>query len=162
VAVEAVTIIAGKRNEMPLTQPDEIIDHEEVRGLFQRLRQDSGERKELLLQTIRELKVHAQIEERAYYPAMRKLNGMAEKIDEGVQEHLEVTKLIQDIEGKAIFGQIDEEKLKALIENVEHHAQEEEAEILPRTAEMPEVEAVGQRITQLKQMLSAGLAALAP
>jgi len=112
-------------------------DHDEVRGLFAQFRQaqeadDMDRMKELQQQIFSELETHTRIEEDVFYPAVRDLDDddLTETVAEGVQEHHVVKVLMREIEsvsGEETFTA----KMAVLMENVEHHADEEEQELFP-------------------------------
>lgn len=116
-------------------------DHDEVRALFEQFRQaqeaeDSERMKELQKQIFSELETHTRIEEEIFYPAVRSADEeeLGETVDEGVQEHHVVKVLmreIEDVSGEDTFVA----KMKVLMENVEHHADEEESEMFPDVRE---------------------------
>ncbi len=116
-------------------------DHDEVRALFEQFRQaqeaeDSERMKEVQKQIFSELETHTRIEEEIFYPAVRSADEeeLGETVDEGVQEHHVVKVLmreIEDVSGEDTFVA----KMKVLMENVEHHADEEESEMFPDVRE---------------------------
>jgi len=116
-------------------------DHDEVRALFEQFRQaheaeDSDRMKELQQQIFTELETHTRIEEEIFYPAVRQADEeeLGETVDEGVQEHHVVKVLMREIEsvsGEDTFVA----KMKVLMENVEHHAEEEETDMFPDVRE---------------------------
>ena len=116
-------------------------DHDEVRGLFEQFRQameaeDMDRMKDLQRQIFAELETHTRIEEEIFYPAVRDADEeeLGEEVDEGVQEHHVVKVLMREIEevsGDDTF----QAKMKVLMENVEHHADEEEEEMFPDVRE---------------------------
>jgi hemerythrin superfamily protein len=81
---------------------------------------------------LEELDVHTAIEEEIFYPAVKDLSEeIAESVAEGYQEH-HVVKLLMEEIGEVRPGQEEwEAKLTVLIENVEHHAEEEETTMFP-------------------------------
>jgi len=114
-------------------------DHNQVRGLFKRFKTadeagDTETAAKLSAQIIKELEVHTKIEEVHFYPACREagVEGLEDIVDEGMQEHHVVDVLIDEI--KALEPDADEwsAKMKVLIENVEHHAEEEEKDMFPK------------------------------
>jgi hemerythrin superfamily protein len=115
-----------------------IDDHNRVRGLFARFREahensDTTTMGEIASRIFEELEVHTAIEKELFYPAVHDLNEeLAEVVDEGVQEHHVADVLI----GEARLVSPEEPewaaKLSVLIENVEHHAGEEETELFPQ------------------------------
>jgi hemerythrin-like domain-containing protein len=113
-------------------------DHNRVRGLFARFTAaeesgDVGTMAELMHEIDVEIEVHADIEETVFYPWARDLSGeIADVVDEGIEEHHVVKVLLGEI-GEIEPG-ADEwiAKAKVLMENVEHHATEEESELFPQ------------------------------
>jgi hemerythrin superfamily protein len=115
-----------------------IADHNRVRGLFGRFRSaheadDREAMATLVEQIVLELKVHTTIEEDVFYPEVRTAASELEEIvAEGIEEHHVVDHLIEELGG---LQPADEEwvaKVQVMIENVEHHAGEEESELFPK------------------------------
>jgi len=102
-------------------------DHRKVEGLFADFEKASGaSAKEKLAKKIcLELKVHAQIEEEIYYPAIR---GKVEEadLDEAYVEHDSAKLLINEIEAAEPDESYYDAKVKVLSELIEHHVKEEE------------------------------------
>jgi hemerythrin superfamily protein len=77
--------------------------------------------------------VHTSIEETQFYPWV---NGLSEKtkeaVDEGVEEHHVAKQLIAEIQSLGPADDAWTAKMAVLIENVEHHAKEEEDELFPK------------------------------
>jgi general stress protein YciG/hemerythrin-like domain-containing protein len=116
-------------------------DHERVKGLFHDY--ESAEDEELELKkaiaekVFVELDVHSKIEEEIFYPAAREQAGGQgeELVNESLEEHDAVKGLIEELRGMAPQGQDYENKFQDLIDNVLHHAEEEESELLPLAEE---------------------------
>ena len=112
-------------------------DHNEVRGLFEQFKQakeaeDSDRMRQIQKEIFSELEGHTRVEEDIFYPAVRELDDedLTETVAEGIQEHHVVKVLmreIEDVSGDETF----ESKMAVLMENVEHHADEEEEELFP-------------------------------
>lgn len=102
-------------------------DHRTVEDLFARFEKASGaEAKAELVQKIcTELKVHSQIEEEIYYPAIR---GKVEDadLDEAYVEHDSAKLLINELEAAEPDESFYDAKVKVLKELIEHHVEEEE------------------------------------
>lgn len=140
-------------------------DHEKVRGLFRQFEsaQERGDRSAMSSTTaeiIQELKVHTQIEEEVFYPAVQAEGG--DKLDamvrEGVEEHHVVDMLIEEIEGLDANDKAFAAKMTVLIENVEHHAGEEEDELFPETRTAlgaGRLETLGVRLEKAKRQATA-------
>jgi hemerythrin-like domain-containing protein len=104
-----------------------IEDHRKVEELFEQFEKASGDgRKEKIARQIcTELKVHTMIEEEIFYPALR---GRIEEddLDEAYVEHDGAKMLINEIEAGGPDDDFYEAKVKVLMEQVEHHIEEEE------------------------------------
>jgi hemerythrin superfamily protein len=113
-------------------------DHNRVRGLFERFEKAKDADDAATLGTLgatifEELEVHTTIEEERFYPAVHDLSDeIGEVVDEGIEEHHVVKVLMDEI--RALDPSSDEwqAKMTVLIENVKHHAEEEENEMFPK------------------------------
>jgi hemerythrin superfamily protein len=118
-----------------------IQDHQVVRGLFQKFQsaqeaEDDEAMKDLAEQVFAELEVHTTIEEEIFYPAVRKgVDDSDEIVDESEQEHHVVDVLMNEMRDLRPVGDEWIAKMTVLIENVEHHAEEEEQEMFPDARE---------------------------
>jgi hemerythrin superfamily protein len=114
-----------------------IADHNRVRGLFARFRaahesKDDTTAIEVAGKIFDELEVHTTIEEEIFYPAVHDTDEeIGETVDEGLQEHHVVKVLMEEIGQVEAAGDEWVAKMTVLIENVEHHAEEEEKELFP-------------------------------
>lgn len=141
-----------------------IADHNRVRGLFARFKEaheaeDDTTMVEVAGKVFDELEVHTTIEEEIFYPSVQDTSDeIHETVDEGVQEH-HVAKVLMEELGQ-VEAASDEwvAKMMVLIENVEHHAEEEEKEMFPplRSSLPSEVlESLGVRLEERKAQLGA-------
>ena len=103
-------------------------DHQKVTKLFEQAEEaEAGqEQKQIFGQIKRELEAHARIEESIFYPAMEKYDELKDMVREAIKEHKEVKTLLKEMENLVDNSQKFERKLQVLMENVEHHAEEEE------------------------------------
>ena len=136
-------------------------DHEKVKGLFrqfERARSDDKKR-QLADEIMTELEVHSKIEEEIFYPAVREKVGEDELVAEAVEEHHVVDVLMQEIKQLDPSDERFEAKMTVLIENVEHHIEEEEEDMLPDAKKKlgKDVEALGDQMEQRKQQLMAAV-----
>jgi hemerythrin superfamily protein len=115
-----------------------IADHNRVRGLFARFRSakdnDDTEPMATLVSAIfTELEVHTTIEEEVFYPHVHDLSDeIGDTVDEGIQEHHVVKVLMGEISALEAGSDDWIAKMTVLIENVDHHAEEEEQELFPK------------------------------
>lgn len=118
-------------------------DHATVKQLFRRFER-AGDRaretKQKVFEQIKqELEVHTKIEETIFYPAVEnEVSGSADEVHEAIEEHAVVKNLLSELAATAPQDDEFDARMKVLIENVEHHIQEEEGEMFPRVEQLPE------------------------
>ena len=103
-------------------------DHKNVKELFKKAEGNKNEKqqKQLFERIKSELETHTHIEETVFYPAVRKHKELEDMVLESLEEHKQVKTLLREMENLTSDSEKFEPKLKVLIENVEHHAEEEE------------------------------------
>src|ERR1700716_1732170 len=108
-------------------------DHQTVEKLFARFEKKPS--KETADRFVRELSIHAAVEEQLFYPALRKL-AQSEQLEEAEEEVLEALEehhvakwVLSEIEGLDEDDERFEAKCKVLIESVRHHVKEEEGSL---------------------------------
>jgi hemerythrin superfamily protein len=124
-------------------------DHRKVEQLFREF-EEAGDRayktkQQLVEQIIKELEVHATIEEEIYYPA--------------VEEHHVVKVLLGELAGMSAEDEAFDAKVTVLTENVRHHVEEEEEEMLPQSEKIlgeEELTRLGEEMAARKRQLGAG------
>lgn len=135
-------------------------DHRTVEELFSKYENASGkERKERIAQDIcRELKIHAQIEEEIFYPA---LEGKIDEdlLKEAYVEHDGAKVLVNEIAEGGPDEEFYDAKVTVLKEQIEHHVKEEEKERdnmfqQARAADI-DLEALGEKLLARKEELMA-------
>jgi hypothetical protein len=108
-------------------------DHKKVSQLFKEVEAASGQTKKQIFARLKtELDVHANVEERIFYPALENKKEAREITLEAYEEHKVVKDLLAELEsGNAPEDEWDA-KLTVLKENVEHHVEEEEGELFSK------------------------------
>jgi hemerythrin superfamily protein len=104
-------------------------DHQKVKELFKQAEangEDEQKQKRLFQQIKTELETHTQIEETIFYPAVAKHEELKDMVLESLEEHKQVKTLLREMDNLSSSSEKFEPKLKVLMENVEHHAEEEE------------------------------------
>ncbi len=104
-------------------------DHEEVKEMFKEAinNEDPSKYKEIK----KELEVHMKGEEDFYYPKAKKADE--DLVEHGIEEHEEAKGLIKELDR---LGKNDGQfmpKLKELKDSVEHHVDEEEHKLFPKS-----------------------------
>ncbi len=132
--------------------------HREVSSLFKKFQtaRTGKQKREIFEQIADSLAVHAAIEEKHFYPSVKK-KATEEILFESVEEHLQIKRVIADLlqldPGDAVFAA----KVKVLQDDVEHHVEEEEEELFPKVKKLFDAddltslaEAMQQTETELK------------
>jgi hemerythrin superfamily protein len=109
-------------------------DHKTVEQLFKRFEKtdDTAEQRRIVDEIIRELSIHAAIEEQVFYPAIREAVPDAEDtVLESLEEHHVAKWVLSELVDMAPDAERFEAKVTVLIESVRHHVEEEEEELFP-------------------------------
>ena len=131
-------------------------DHQKVKELFEEAEgtEDQKEKTKIFSEIQAELETHARIEETVFYPAMEKREELKDMVLESIEEHKQIKTLLKEIDGLKSDSEKFEPKLAVLMENVEHHAEEEEEEkMFPKVREIfsqEELEELGQELEAAK------------
>jgi hemerythrin superfamily protein len=130
-------------------------DHRKVKELFEQFEEatDTATKREIAQQAIKELKVHAALEEELFYPAVREEIDEEEKIDEAVEEHHVVKLLIGELSKMRPSDAHFDAKFTVLAESVKHHIEEEEGEVIPEVEGEIDGDALGQQMAERKEKL---------
>ena len=110
-------------------------DHKTVKDLFRRFEKAKNDRtrKTVVQDIIKELSVHAAIEEQVFYPAVRQsVEGTEDVVLESLEEHHIVKWTLSELDGMAADHERFVPKVTVLIESVKHHIEEEESEMFPK------------------------------
>jgi hemerythrin superfamily protein len=131
-------------------------DHKKVKGLFKKAEGNKNEKqqKQLFEQIKTELETHTHIEETVFYPAIAKNEDLKDMVLESLEEHKQVKTLLREMENLGSDSDKFEAKLKVLMENVEHHAvEEEEGKMFPKIRKLmnaASLEKLGQELEAAK------------
>jgi hemerythrin superfamily protein len=135
-------------------------DHRTVEDLFERF-ENTGPRgkkakRAIADKIIRELSVHAEIEEMIFYPSVRSwVPEEVSQVLEALEEHNVVKWLLASLERMSPDDERFDAKMSVMIENVRHHVKEEEREMFPKVRKaMPRsaLNELGDRLSQGKKV----------
>jgi hemerythrin HHE cation binding domain-containing protein len=109
-------------------------DHKKVKGLFKKFEKtDKAQEKQEIVGTIlTELQIHAELEEKFIYPAIRPKMNNDDLMDEAIEEHHVVHGVIGELKKMKPGDERYDAKVTVLSELCKHHIQEEEEEMLPK------------------------------
>jgi hemerythrin superfamily protein len=125
--------------------------HREVEDLFEKYENSdkSPAQRKLVEELCDKLTVHAAIEEKHFYPAV-KARQTEDILLEALEEHLAAKRVMADLLDLKPSDETFEPKVKVLQEQIEHHVEEEEEELFPKVAKLldaDELLALGQEMT---------------
>lgn len=134
-------------------------DHKTVEDLFSRY-ENAGEgalqeKRDIRDRIVKELSIHAHIEEQVFYPATREARQETEEmVEEALQEHAKAKQALHQLSTlEPDDGQFDQ-VMTQLIEDVRHHVEEEEGEMFPKVNEVLSSQALsdlGDRLQEAKR-----------
>jgi hemerythrin superfamily protein len=124
--------------------------HREVEALFKQLEKakSARPRRKAFDQIADKLAIHATIEERHFYPSVKRRNT-EDILLEAVEEHLGVKRVIADLLDLEGDDPTFDAKAKVLKDLVEHHVEEEEGTLFPKVSKLldaDELEAIGEEM----------------
>ena len=135
------------------------VDHRTVENLFtlyESMRPEDAETADKVVRDIvRELSIHAAVEEQLLYPLMRdRLSDGEQLVREALDEHQQVKETLAALEKTDPGSSERRTQLTSLIADVRHHVEEEEGDLFPklRAAATPEeLRDLGTRIETAKR-----------
>jgi len=139
-------------------------DHQKVKKLMGEIEKTTERgaktREELFTKLVQELTVHEKIEEQIFYPAVKdaaKTKKLEEIVTESFEEHHFVNVVIAEIKETPFEAEEWAAKFSVMMENVQHHAfEEEEGEMFPKVRKLfskAELEDLGAQMEELKTQL---------
>ncbi|HET8568032.1 MAG TPA: hemerythrin domain-containing protein [Candidatus Limnocylindria bacterium] len=144
-------------------------EHQTVKKLMDELEKTTERgvktREQLFTKLVNDLKLHEQIEEQIFYPAVKERaesKKVQELIDESYEEHHFVDVVTEELKDTPLDSEQWSAKFKVMKENVEHHAiEEEEGKLFPkvqRAFSKDELEDLGTEMAELRGSLASGMA----
>ncbi len=109
-------------------------DHRVVDGYFQKIKENEDRNHQQSYKKIQfELDAHAHIEETIFYPYLLEHGDkeLQKIVREGIEEHRQVKLFLAELDELSGDNERFKAKLKVLMEDVEHHVDEEEDEMFP-------------------------------
>ena len=134
-------------------------DHKKVEKIFTAM-ESKDDRQRLFPELDRELSVHAEIEEKIFYPAAKEVGPTRDLVLESIEEHKQIKMVLADLEQTDKTTDEWGAALKVLKEDVMHHVGEEEDELFPKVRKIlskEQLEDLGRRMEELKMQLMAGV-----
>jgi hemerythrin superfamily protein len=132
-------------------------DHRAIEQLFRRFERarSAAEKERLADRMVRELSIHAAIEEQYVYPVLRRrLDGQEPRVLVALEEHHAAKLVLSEIEALGPGDERFEPKVLVLAESVRHHVAEEERTLLPamrRILSQEELRALGGALLRARE-----------
>ncbi|WP_042391247.1 hemerythrin domain-containing protein [Streptacidiphilus melanogenes] len=130
-------------------------DHKAVRKLFRQFHAQGSDKGAVVSRILEELTVHTYIENEVMYPRVRELvPDLEQDILESFEEHHVADLLCAELAGMDPGDERFTAKATVLIENVDHHIDEEEGEWFPKVREAlgrKELQEIGEQLLEAKQ-----------
>jgi hemerythrin superfamily protein len=133
-------------------------DHKKVEKIFSDLENKTDDRRALFPELDRELTVHAEIEEKIFYPAAKQAEPTRDLVLESLEEHKQIKMVLADLEQTDMRTAEWGADLKVLKEDVMHHVGEEEDDLFPKIQKIlpkQQLEELGTRMEEMKMQLLA-------
>ncbi len=115
-------------------------DHDKVKSILAELEPTTERaektRTELFAKLKTELTVHEIIEEEIFYPTLKQHPKAREIVLEGYEEHNVVDTVMGELEALPVDDETWGPKCKVMIENIEHHIEEEEGEMFRKARQV--------------------------
>ena len=131
-------------------------DHKKVEKIFTDLENKTDDRRALFPELDRELTVHAEIEEKIFYPSAKQAEPTRDLVLESIEEHKQIKMVLADLEQTDMRTAEWGADLKVLREDVMHHVKEEEEELFPKIQQIlseDQLADLGSRMEEMKMQL---------
>ncbi|HEV8653223.1 MAG TPA: hemerythrin domain-containing protein [Actinomycetes bacterium] len=142
-------------------------DHRAVEALFREFEEAGDQayqtKRKLVEQISHELEVHTAIEEEIFYPAVQAKAPKEDReiVEEAYEEHHVVKVLLGELAGMepdadGFDADGFDAKVTVLMENVRHHVEEEETELLPESEKLlgkERMDELGEKMARRKEQL---------
>jgi len=131
-------------------------DHDSIKDLFSQFEsspRSAHDKKAALFEQIRlEITIHSKAEEEIFYPALKAFDGEGRAlVTKALQEHADVAQLLTQISRISTADDRFDDKVLALIEDVDHHIVEEEGKIFQFAKENCPAEQLDQMAIEVEQ-----------
>jgi hemerythrin superfamily protein len=140
-------------------------DHKKVKELFRQYEKAGDQayqkKKGIAEELFTEIIIHSTLEEELFYPAVKAKTDKdgKELVAESIEEHHVVATLIEELKALDPKDERYDAKFTVLMENVEHHIEEEEGELFPEAEEVlgDAIKPLSTQMAERKEQLMASL-----
>lgn len=130
-------------------------DHQKVAHILEQLTDNTEDaiqsREKLFSQLEEEFLIHANFEEKIFYPTLKNEAPTQDLIEEAYEEHQQVKLLLKQLNEAAFDSEEWIEQLAEIKENIEHHVDEEENGLFPKAKKVLSKKTLAALAEQLKE-----------
>jgi hemerythrin superfamily protein len=131
-------------------------DHKRLKKMLEdTLEAAGGDERQAAMDHLRtELVAHERMEEEVFYPRLRNEDSARDSVLEGYEEHHVADVILDELLDVPADSDLWKAKVKVLKENVEHHMDEEEQELLKKARSVldgDELDRLGERMARVKR-----------
>lgn len=133
-------------------------EHKRIKDFFRQFEDATSDRQKKLIgdNTLREIEVHAALEEEVFYPAVRRFVGERQQVVQALASHHVAKFLIKELKNQ-LAGEHYNACFELLKDNVLQHIEDEEAEMLPHVESSDmDLRKVAEDMVSLKESFIAG------
>jgi hypothetical protein len=157
--MSGVISVSLSSRKFPALQLFVHLSHQQVLLEFKEAK-DARTKDRIVRDTLRELEVHAKLEETLIYPAIRREIDADETMDEALEEHHVAHTLINELKRMTPGDERFAAKFTVLGESIKHHVGEEEGQMFPQAedADLPWEDLQKQAIKRKEALLARPMA----
>jgi hemerythrin-like domain-containing protein len=133
-------------------------EHREVERAFDEFESHDGskaQKKKLADKICQLLEQHMAIEEKIFYPTLKKeMKESEDLVNEAIVEHSSAKDLMKQIRGMKGDEELFDSKVLVLKELIEHHVEEEEEDMFSKAKESSlDLDALGEKMAEMKHQM---------
>ncbi|MFI5350726.1 MAG: hemerythrin domain-containing protein [Elusimicrobiota bacterium] len=135
------------------------MDHEVIADLFRRHEGAASDRRKKVIgdRCLRKIEVHALLEEKIFYPAVRRDLGEDRLVAQALAEHAAARRVVDELR-RLPAGERYNERFRALKDILFTHIDEEETVLLPRVEKSDmDIEQLGAQLLEKKRRIASGV-----
>lgn len=152
--------MAQKSPQQPAQQLFDLLkkDHRLAEKMMKQIETAAEDEREDLLLSLKEaLTEHMLMEEKEFYPKLKKISAMEDKVQDALDEHSETKEYLSELEDTDVDDEDWMTAFQSMREGVEHHIQDEEKEIFPESQKHLDAKAfedIAHKCMQIKEKSS--------
>ncbi|HJV33636.1 hemerythrin domain-containing protein [Geomonas sp.] len=135
-------------------------DHRQAEKLMTQIAEGGQEQRQDLFETLRDaLQKHMQMEEKLFYPEVKKISELKDLASDAIEEHEKTKKFLSELENMHITTKEWLKSFTKMQEGVLHHVQDEEKKVFPGCTKYMQpqlLQQIGEKVTEMKERTASG------